>query len=82
MKYKTLNNTWLFWFCAYNKIKGGSVLVLKECPKCGVKAIKIYTKYGYDVDFNIQHSNQNTICPNCKRKISYSVRKIDKETSM
>lgn len=56
-------------------------MVLKECPKCGVKAIKIYTKYGYDADFNIHNSNQNTICPNCKRKISYSVRKIDKETS-
>lgn len=55
-------------------------MVLKECPKCGVKAIKIYTKYGYDADFNIQNSNQNTICPNCKRKISYSVRKIEKET--
>lgn len=56
-------------------------MVLKKCPKCGVEAIKIYTKYGYDADFNIQNSNQNTICPNCKRKISYSVRKIDKETS-
>ena len=81
MKYKFQKSAWLFDFIVYNKIKGGSVLVLKKCPKCGVEAIKIYTKYGYDADFNIQNSNQNTICPNCKRKISYSVRKIDKETS-
>jgi len=48
-------------------------MVLKQCPKCGVEAIKIYTKSGYDVSFDIKNSNQNIICPNCKRKISFSV---------
>jgi transcription elongation factor Elf1 len=53
-------------------------MVIKVCPKCGANVIKIFTKYGYDVDFDIKNSNQNTICPNCKRKISYSVVKISK----
>lgn len=54
-------------------------MVFKECPKCHTKCIKIYTKYGYDVNFDIQNSNQNIICPNCKRKISYSVEKVNNE---
>ena len=58
------------------ELKGGSVLVVKECPMCHTKSIKFYVKYGFDVDFNIQNSNQNIICPNCKRKISYSVQKM------
>lgn len=51
-------------------------MVVKECPMCHTKSIKVYVKYGFDVDFNIQNSNQNIICPNCKRKISYSVQKM------
>lgn len=53
-------------------------MVIKQCPKCGAEAIKVHTKYGYDVSFDIKNSNQNTICPNCKRKISFLVVKIEK----
>lgn len=47
-----------------------------KCPKCG-KFIRIYCKDGYCVCLDIKKSNENKICPNCKRKISYSIQKSE-----
>lgn len=49
--------------------------LLCECPMCNAKALKFYIKDGFKADFDVTKANQTTICPNCKRKISYSVQK-------
>lgn len=51
-----------------------------ECPKCQQSMIKIYTigdKSKAIVDFSLKNANETTICRNCGKKISYSVRKTD-----
>ena len=52
-----------------------------ECPKCQQNMVKIYTigdKEKTIVDFSLENANETTICRNCGKKISYSVRKNDK----
>lgn len=49
-------------------------MYIVKCPKCG-SDLNIYCKDGYYADLDIRRSNQNTICRNCRRKISYSVQK-------
>ena len=49
----------------------------KNCPKCEKKdALRFWIRSGYDIDFDLQKANQTIICPNCKRKISYSVQPV------
>lgn len=48
------------------------------CPKCQQNMVKIYTigdKSKAIVDFSLENANETTICRNCGKKISYSVRK-------
>lgn len=49
-----------------------------ECPKCKYGIVR-RPKDGYYVDFDLRKANENVTCPNCKRTISYSIQKRDKE---
>lgn len=46
------------------------------CPKCK-KPIRIYPKTGYFACFDLKYANENIVCNVCKRKIAYSIRKIN-----
>jgi transcription elongation factor Elf1 len=47
-----------------------------ECPVCGHEKLKISPRKGYFVSFDKIWANEETVCPNCKRKIYYSIQKL------
>lgn len=54
---------------------------IKECPKCKLKMLKIYTIGGEDkttIDFSLINATETVICKNCGKKVSYSVKKNEK----
>ena len=46
-----------------------------NCPKCKKGCLVFYPKQGYRVDFDLSSANEKIECPNCKRIISYSIKK-------
>lgn len=54
----------------------------KDCPKCGKPNIlRFWIKTGYEIAFDLPRANQTIICPNCKRRISYSVQPTNADTT-
>lgn len=54
-------------------------MMLLECPKCNKKSLKFHVKQNYGIDFNLANANQTILCPNCKRKIYFSVVSLEND---
>lgn len=57
-------------------------MLLIECPKCNKRSLKFHVKQNYGIDFDLANANQTILCPNCKRKIYFSVIKLDENRNI